>query len=572
MCRCEEKCANKIPSYSWVSSDSTATKCYAALIALIIGIQTGCVSDGSSRRSFRTLTQKPVDAAPPSIQRSRSSGSSVAAHISKSDKSDGTMTTASVPDETIRLIHVENGPGGWQDNLSEAGSVVPAPSLTGTNPGVTQTPAVAELTAMSLADLENRALQFNPTLSQAQAAVSGQQGIYHQAGLYPNPQMGYINSSASNPSVRQSNGMFYSQEFVTANKLGLAQLAASEELKRYQWDHEAQRMRVLNDLKIRFYEVLGAQEAVEAYRQLIKVSERSLKVAESLLASEGTRTDYLQAKVQLETVRLNLEEAELRYTSAWEQLAVMIGDPTMPPAPLIGEITENVPRLDFDTCWQELISCSPQLRAAESELGHGWATYHEARAIAVPNVTLQTVADYDQATQATTVSTLVALPVPIFNRNQGNIDKAAADIRADQADICRIQLVLRDQLADSFRRYQTSLRQTERLKDSILPSAEENLALCQQAFERGQTAFAPVLAAQESYFKSKVAYVEAHTELHKVITEIQGLQLTGGLNPASIGSAIQNQAGGGVQRQRALLNDLQDNASKQLLPAAQIGR
>ncbi|MEI8019107.1 MAG: hypothetical protein WCH39_12970, partial [Schlesneria sp.] len=59
---------------------------------------------------------------------------------------------------------------------------------------------------------------------------------------------------------------------------------------------------------------------------------------------------------------------------------------------------------------------------------------------------------------------------------------------------------------------------------------------------------------------------------HKVITEIEGLQLTGGLNPAAIGSAIQNQMGGGTQRQRALLNELQDSNSKQLLPAAQFSR
>ncbi|MDB5342041.1 MAG: hypothetical protein JWP89_418 [Schlesneria sp.] len=65
---------------------------------------------------------------------------------------------------------------------------------------------------------------------------------------------------------------------------------------------------------------------------------------------------------------------------------------------------------------------------------------------------------------------------------------------------------------------------------------------------------------------------EALTELHKVITEIQGLQLTGGLNPVAIGSAIQNQPGGNAQRQRVLLKEVQDRAARQLLPAAQIGQ
>ena len=549
---------NRIPSPQSLVHSSEAVLVdlpkLSLTMLLVMGSLSGCTTSASGRRTLAFFPARSTAAKSENLQ------------------DEPRQDSNSANETDIRQVSGQDEQP--YDSSAESGDSLPAPApmTTATNQAPEATPVAILTSPMSLADLENRALLTNPTLSQAQAAITGQQGIYVQAGLYPNPQIGYINSSASNPSVKQSNGGFFSQEFVTANKLGLAQQAAMEELRRYQWDHEAQRMRVMNDLKIRYYEVLGAQEAVSVYRELIKVSEKSLDVAKSLLASEGTRTDYLQAKVQLETVRLNLEEAELRYVAAWEQLATMIGCSPLHPVPLVGDLAADLPQLDLETCWQQLLTSSPQLRSAESELGHGWATYHEARALAVPNVTVQTVADYDQAIQVATVSTLVALPLPIFNRNQGNIDKAAADIRADQDDICRIQLVLRDSLADSFRRYQTSLRQSERLKESIIPSAEENLTLSQQLYARGQTAFAPVLTAQQSYFRSKVAYVEALTELHKVVTEIEGLQLTGGLNPASIGSAIQIQAGGGAQRQRALLNELQDNQSKQLLPAAQIGR
>jgi cobalt-zinc-cadmium efflux system outer membrane protein len=434
-------------------------------------------------------------------------------------------------------------------------------------------PTVPVSRQLSLADLEAIALQNNPTLAQAQAGIDVEQGVYRQAGLYPNPQIGYLNGTASNPSVKQSNGIFLSQEFVTAHKLDLDQQAALQEIKRFQWDLQAQCMRVLNDLRIRYYEVLGAQEAIAVAQQLEKIATENLRVAERLFAAkQGTRSDVLQAKVQLETVRLNLEDAEHRHAAAWEQLATITGMPPMQPVPLVGDLEGDIPQLDLETCWQDLLSRSPQLRSTESELDHGWAVYRSARAQAIPNITLQSVIEYDKATQATTASTLVALPLPLYNRNQGNIDKALADVRTDQAEIRRVQLVLRDQMADSFRRYQSSLRQTERLKQAILPNTEENLKLATQLYVAGETAFTPVLLAQQSYFESRVAYVEAVTELHKVVTEINGLQLTGGLNPAAIGSAIQTQPGGSAQRQRALLNEVQDRAAKQLLPAAQIGR
>ncbi len=529
----------------------------AAVLSLSLGFTCGCANSRSSRGP---LASNPSRDSLPS--------SEVPTADAPARQSQAAEIVPAYGRSTIRLV------GGDEESALDAAAPVEAslPPVLASESASTPY-AERQSAALSLADLESLALQNNPTLSQAQAAVDQERGTYRQAGLYPNPQVGYLNGSASNSAVKQSNGVFLSQEFVTGHKLDLAQQTVSQEVKRFQWDVEAQRMRVLNDLKIRYYEVLGAQEGMAVAQRLVKIAEESLGIAErSLQGKQGTRTDVLQAKVQLETVRLSLEDAEYRYAAAWEQLATITGTSPMQPVPLVGDLAGEIPHLDLETCWQELLARSPQLRSSESELDHGWATYREARAQAIPNVTLQTVAEYDRATQATTVSTLVALPLPLYNRNQGNIDKASADIRADQAEICRVQLVLRDQLADSFRRYKTSLRQTERLKQTIVPSAEENWLLTKQLYTAGETAFVPVLVAQQTYFESQLAYVEALTELHKVVTEINGLQLTGGLNPAAIGSAIQNQPGGSGQRQRALLNEVQDRAAKQLLPAAQIGQ
>lgn len=425
---------------------------------------------------------------------------------------------------------------------------------------------------LTLADLEALAMENNPTLSQAQAAVSAEQGIYRQSGLYPNPQIGYLNGAASNPSVKNSNGMFVSQEFVTAHKLDLAQKSALVEIQRYQWDLESQRLRILNDLKIRYYEVLGAQQAMAVSGRLVKIAERGVTMAEqNLLAKQSSRSDLLQAQVQLETVQLSREEAEHRHAAAWEQLATIAGLSPLTPVQLAGDLTADIPELNLESSWEHLLANSPQLRSTECDLGHAWAAYREARAQAIPNVTLQTVGEFDRATNATTVSTLVALPFPVFNRNQGNIDKSSADIIAAQAEIGRVQLVLRDQMADSFRRYKTSLRQVERLR-KVIELTEENLTLTEKVFEAREAPLMTVLLAQQAASHNQLTYVEALTELHKVSTEIQGMQLTGGLNPAAIGSAIQNQPGGGAQRQRALLNEVQDRASKQLLPAASISQ
>jgi hypothetical protein len=75
------------------------------------------------------------------------------------------------------------------------------------------------------------------------------------------------------------------------------------------------------------------------------------------------------------------------------------------------------------------------------------------------------------------------------------------------------------------------------------------------------------LTARQTYFQSSLAYVEALVELRKTRVEIDGLMLTGGLNPATIGAALQSQPGM-TNRQQRLLNQVQEGASKQILPPA----
>ncbi len=507
----------------------------------VIAITVGCAQT-SSHRVAKVQ-------APPALRLTERANSA-------SDATDNTEHAALTGNE-IRLV-------------SEEGLPIPTTAPKDT-PGE-YAPEVIPTGVITLADLESLAMGNNPTLSQAAAAVDQQRGEFRQSGLYPNPQVGYLNTTANHADPKQSNGMFFSQEFVTAKKIPLAQAADSQAIKRLEWDQESQRIRVLNDVKIRYYEVLGAQRQVVVNRALELLSRQHLTAAKDLFdAKTAARTDVLQANVLVETSQIRTAEATNRLEAAWAQLATMVGVPTLPLSPVSDTGTDDVPDLDLETEWQRMLAESPQLLSAQSELDHGWAVLRQAQAQAKSNITVQVVADYDRVTQATTASTLVALPLPVFNRNQGNIDKAAADIRADQADLVRSQLVLRDQLADSFRRFKTSRLQAEKLKESILPAVEENLKLTMAAYKGGEISFRDVLTAQEAYAQSQIAQIEAVTEAHKVAVEISGMQLTGGLNPAAIGSAIQNQPGGG-QRQRALLQDVQDQATKRLLPAAQIGR
>jgi cobalt-zinc-cadmium efflux system outer membrane protein len=101
-------------------------------------------------------------------------------------------------------------------------------------------------------------------------------------------------------------------------------------------------------------------------------------------------------------------------------------------------------------------------------------------------------------------------------------------------------LALADQLASSFQQYLSARNQVDHLRE-ILPRTQENLKLTKEAFEGGQAGFdfLRVRDAEQTYYQTKTSYIDALTLLRKAAIEISGLELTGGLNPTEIGTALQ---------------------------------
>ncbi len=460
---------------------------------------------------------------------------------------------------------------------ADAPESLPAPKKLGERaPAGTNSLSSDPHSPLTLRDLERLALDNNPTIPAAAALVRQEQGLMRQAGLYPNPTAGYIRSDADQAGQSQTSGVFLSQDLITAGKLRLATAAEGQEVQMRNWQLDAQRTRVLNDVRIRFYEVLGAQQAVAVATELERLAEEGVRAAEQLLkAKQGSRPDVLQAEIQLHAIRTSLQDARYRHQAAWRQLAHVAGLPGLQPVPLAGNLEDDIPSLDWQKSLQDLLASSPLLKAQEAQIRSSEAQLRLARAQAYPNVNVQVVAQRDHIDKFSSVTTLVSLPVPLFNRNQGNIMNWEGVVWQQKEEYERIRLALADQLAGSFQQYQSLRSQVERLRTDILPRARENLDLTTEAYKLGRFDFLRVLNARQTFAQTNLAYIDALTGLHKVVIEIAGLQLTGGLNPTEVGTALQTAPGTGAAGARnvlqALLQEQRGAASRPLPGAIQAG-
>lgn len=386
--------------------------------------------------------------------------------------------------------------------------------------------------ALTLHDLEQIALESNPTLVQASMAVQAAQGRYVQAGLCPNPEMVYIADEVGNDGTEGLQGMGVGQEIVTNGKLRLGRAVAGHEVQQARHGLEAQRWRVLNDVRAGYYEVLLAQRMIELNQELVRIGQEGVDLtAKALEQGEVSLADVLQARIEAETAGLGLIEAQNGHRAAWHRLAAVLGRPETEPQPLAGRLDEDLPELTWDDTLREILARSPELAQARAGVERARCELALQYAERRPNFAVGAAAKYDTGSYYTVADLEMVVPLPLFNRNQGNIMEAQAGLIAAQREVRRVELDLQARLAEAFEQYANGRQHVQTYTDTILPDARQSLDLVGTGYREGEFGYLTLLTAQRTFFDVNLSYLNSLSQLWAQTVELEGLLLRGGLEP-----------------------------------------
>ena len=426
-------------------------------------------------------------------------------------------------------LEPETSAGGASDQAASAGGG-PVGSLSAPAPATGEWDAPPpESTVFTVEQLEMLAQQNNPTLRQLSASIAKSRGLRLQVGLYPNPAIGYSGNEIGADAAAGQQGAFVSQTIVTGNKLELNRRVAEWETQSLLWELESQRQRVSNAVRAQFYRTMGAERRVAIAKRLLAVAQTGVTTTEVLLkAGEGTRPDVLQARIQLNEVGVALRNAEAEYEASWTQLIAMVGCPALPAASLAGDLATAPLNFDQTTLYAQLVAASPELRAARARVARARAQIQRQEAQPVPNLEVQAGVAHDFSSDNAIANVQLAAAVPLFNRNQGNIQIARAELHRAAADVRRRELDLQARAAAAIRDYRQAANQVVTYRNEILPAAQENLELTEIGYERGEFDLLRALTARRSFFEANLALVTSEVALREAEIAVDGLLLTDG--------------------------------------------
>ena len=401
---------------------------------------------------------------------------------------------------------------------------------------------------MRLEELEAMALQRNPTLAQAEAAIRAAEGRRRQAGLFPNPVAGYFLEEFAfrSPSETMEQGAFIEQTIPLGGKLSKARRIFEREKEQAVILAEAQRLRVTNSIRILYYEALGAQRLVELRDDLSQLAREAVEITKELSnVGQADRPDQLEIEIESERAEIDFLRAQNDWMRSWQTLAATVGNPNLSPARLAGSPEEDLATLSEAQLLETLVSQSPDIRVAQAGIERARAVLARARAERVPDLFLRGGLGYNYERFEPVVPSIsgqrkglegrleVGVNVPIFNRNQGGIAAAEAELAIAERDLERLQLALRSRFASSFREYRNAQQMVERYRTKVVPRAREAYQMYLASFRQMAAAYPQVLIAQRTLFQVEVEYARALIQLRESAVRLRGFLLDGGLNSLS---------------------------------------
>ncbi len=444
-----------------------------------------------------------------------------------------------------------------------------------------------EAEILTLPDALSLALRQNPALAEFTWEARAADAMIEQAGRRPNPELSVeieevrLNAGPSErtkstalsgtlnplgvPSIAwdreqvQGAGSGFSESELTitiaqpielGRKRAKRVTLAEREKNLLLWDYQAARADVLAKTASDFVEVLAAQERVALEQELVELAEEIVRtISFRVEAGQVSPLELARAEVAMVTTRIIHEESLKALEAARAVLASNWGEKRASFTRAAGRLDERTPLPALEEM-EALIDRNPDLARWAAELEARRATYALERARRLPDPTVElglrntglgrahgsqfgfgTAGDvgFSRSTsrfdsnRTTSFVLGFSIPLPLFDRNRGNI--AAAEAMVSKVSLQRrtAETAVFSELAAAHQMASSAFLKARRLQDEVMPKIQETFEKIQRGYRQGKFSYLEVLDTQRTLFDARETFLDALRQYHQGVVRMERL-------------------------------------------------
>lgn len=391
-----------------------------------------------------------------------------------------------------------------------------------------RTGPVAISDTLPFSDALSAALLENPNLQSYEWQLRVREAQQIQAALPPIPvaEAEMENFGGTGPfegyGNREINIRLAQKILLGADRLKRKRLAGSNK-KLAGWDYETQRLNVLTGVTKAYISALEAQRQWRQQQELVGVAENLFEtVSAQVKAGKVSKLAQTKAQVELSRARIELTNARNRLESARSTLASFWGSQQPRFQYLEGKLSTPSAVPDY-TEVRHYIERNPDVARWTAELQQRESALSLERARGIPDITLKGGYKRAEDLPANAAMVGVSIPLPFFDRNQGNIK--AAKYALNRAESQREAAVTESYkaLQQAYNKLKAAAHEVTQLQEQVLPGAESAFEASQIGYRQGKFDYLEVLDAQRTLFSARTRQIQALAEYNRTVAEVERL-------------------------------------------------
>lgn len=371
---------------------------------------------------------------------------------------------------------------------------------------------------LSLQQAVELALNANPEIAVALREREAIQGMQMQAATRPNPTL--TARVEDTRSATRESFVEISQPIELGNKRAMRVEAAESYYDAASAAIDLKKAEIQANVISAFYRVLAAQERMRLAESSLNVAQRAREAASKQVeAGKVSPVEETRSKIAESGVRIELAQAKSALAIARKQLAALWGNPLPSFRSAQGsvETMQALPPLEH---LHQQLDLAPALLQAKLEVDTRQALVEVERTKSTPDiaVTLGTKHNAQIDNQAVIG---VAIPLMVFDQNQGNIHEALSRVDKARAEVAALRIQLQAALAAAHEQLQAARLTSESYENDILPGARSAFEAARKGFELGKFDFLPLLDAERTLIQARMQYLDALLQGHQAVADIK---------------------------------------------------
>ncbi len=374
------------------------------------------------------------------------------------------------------------------------------------------------------------ALNRHPDLRAAAAEWASAQALTQQAGAWPNPE---ISAQVEDPrGVARTTTFQWSQSIEAAGKRSARVDAAQWVARQAQSDAEAREASVRARLSQAFYSAVAAQQRVTLSADQARwAAQARSTAARRVAAGKSPPLEEVKAQVaEVQTLSAH-RTAQGEWRAAWQALVQAMGGDAQGAQRVKGDLNA----LPDVSHWQGAATRIDDTRAvqrAQFSLSHRESLVTMERTRSRPDLSVQLGIKRDAQAGRNQPVFGVALPIPLWDRNQGAITAALRQSERAEAELGATRAEILSRATTALEQLQSAVEQTHTLRNTALPAARQALDIASKGYELGKFGILDVLDAQRTLFEVQQQSISSAEQAFQAQGRL--IELFGHAAPASL--------------------------------------